>query len=781
MFYIFLNRKRRAVLGDSGCSFSCVSYEYFVNNPHLKRSFRPIESCGRAINGSDVNSVGEVRLGFTLEGKPMQITCKVIRGLMDPVILGWDWLSKYKAVLDAANGKLHFLDGCSTDLIDNSPPPTGFHYRVFEDLTLPSNSKVLTEVEIVRSGDALGQDPQSVVTEPFSNNGCRFWAARTCSKVKDGRFLTEFINSTDKSMKIEAGFVVGTAELIDDEQFNAASIVTKMSCPYGAEEDPSQSSKPHDEEAMPTDDDDPCEEVNCDPVPPTFAAAAGVDPPIPPGAKKLKVDYSGVAEDAKSFIPQMKQLFAKHDKAFSRHDRDYGKTHLVQYRAQMKDPEQPPIAQPPYRTRPEMREVIDQQAHQMIADGLVGHSTSPFAAPIMLAKKKCGGWRFLTDFRKVNERCHKVVFPLPRIEDSIQRLQNPRFFSSMDLTKGFWQIPVHPDDRQFFAFSTESLHLEYLVCPMGAKNSPSCLSALMQLVLRGLPIQHVISYLDDILVADTCMEDHLKHLGLVLSALEKAGLKLNPAKCAFARESVVCLGHKLSREGISPDPANVEKIKSWKAPTNAKKLRAFLGLTGYYRQFVKGYSDIAGCLTDLTRDDAKWVWTDKHEHAFKTLRDALISDQVMCYPNFDEEFILKTDASLTAIGYVLTQKRDGKERVISYGSKKLSQPQRNWATYDREYFALLSGIRANAHYLRHAKFSVITDHRPLLAWRKTDAKKDPTGRRTRWSIELDSYEFDLIYKKGSTHCDADAMSRRGDDDDEEADDDTGLLYMVNFD
>ena len=176
-----------------------------------------------------------------------------------------------------------------------------------------------------------------------------------------------------------------------------------------------------------------------------------------------------------------------------------------------------------------MRQAIDEQAHQMIADGLVGHSTSPWSAPILLAKKKCGGWRFLTDFRKVNDACDKVVYPLPRIEDSIQKLENPRFFSSMDLTKGFWQIPVHPKDRKYFAFSTESLHLEYLVAPMGAKNSPGYLSALMQLVLRGLPIQHVISYLDDILVADTNMEEHLKHLDLVLSALAKAGLKLNPS------------------------------------------------------------------------------------------------------------------------------------------------------------------------------------------------------------------------------------------------------------
>ena len=504
------------------------------------------------------------------------------------------------------------------------------------------------------------------------------------------------------------------------------------------------------------------------------------DDTIPPGAKPLKLDLSEISEDAKPYEKELRELLEdKHKAVFSKHDRDYGRTHLIQYRAHMKDPDQNPISQPPYRTTPEMREVIDEQTHQMLADGLIGPSKSPYSAPIMLARKKCGGWRYLTDFRKVNAVCEKVVYPLPRIEDSVQRLESPQFFTSMDLTKGFWQIPVHPDDRKFFAFSTESMHLEYLVAPMGAKNTPSYLSSLMQLVLRGLPIQHVISYLDDILVADTSMEDHLRHLDQVLTALAKAGLKLNPAKCAVARESVICLGHKLSRDGIAPDPANIAKIKSWKVPDNVKKLRAFLGLSGYYRQYVQGYSEIACCLTDLTKDDCRWKWGDEHQKAFETLKDALTSDKVMAYPDFKRPFILKTDASLTAIGYLLGQKTDGKERVISYGSKKLSPAQQRWSTYDREFFALIAGVRANAHYLRHNNFMVITDHRPLLAWRRVDARKDPTGRRTRWAIELDNYEFELVYKKGKAHCDADAMSRRGDEDDEIAEDSEEFL-LLNF-
>ena len=634
VFHVKLNRGYLNVLGDSGCSGSCMSLDYFRKNPHLKQSFAPTTSKGTAINGSAVPSIGEVKLKFAIGRVPMMITCKVIEGLMDPLILGWDWMCKYSVLLDAANGKLHFSDSRSrrhtVPLMENAFSLSGCYYRAFEDLILPPFSKVHANVELILDGHSFGKVKPSVVTEPFANEPS-FWTARACAKTDGNRFMTEFINSTAKPVKIEAGHVIGYADFVSDAKFDAASKTTNMYCSYregpiyeqpcddddascGAE----GSGRQPDSHAEPT--------VRCGMSAAAFqGVSAESEPPddeIPPGAKPLEVDYSKVAEDARPYVDRIRHLVEhKHAKAFSKHDRDYGKTTLVQFRAHLKDPDLTPIAQKPYRTRPEMREVIDRQAEGMIADGLVGHSKSPFAAPILLARKKCGGWRFLTDFRKVNEQCNKVVYPLPRIEDTIQRLENPKFFTSMDLTKGFWQIRIHPDDRKYFAFSTESMHLEYLVAPMGAKNSPAYLSSLMQMVLKGLPVQHVVSYLDDILVADTNMEEHLKHLDQVLAALARAGLKLNPAKCAFARDSVVCLGHKLSRNGVSPDPANIAKIKSWKPPTNVKQLRTFLGLTGYYRQFVKNYSGIAGCLTDLTRDGAKWKWDAEHQEAFTTLRD----------------------------------------------------------------------------------------------------------------------------------------------------------------
>ena len=377
----------------------------------------------------------------------------------------------------------------------------------------------------------------------------------------------------------------------------------------------------------------------------------------------------------------------------------------------------------------------------------------------MVRKKEPGKWRFVTDFRKVNAATQKVIYPLPRIEDALQRLKNPKFFTSLDLVKGFWQVPIAKEDRHIYAFSTGSAHVHYNVMPMGAKNSTSTLQALMALLLRGLPAEHVVCFLDDILVASPTIEEHIVHLDKVLTALGRANLKLHPTKCAIARAETTCLGHLLNRDGIKPDPHNLAKVVKWPVPKNVKDVRGFLGLTGYYRQFVEGYAKVAEPLTNLTAKEKSWSWGDAEQVAFEALRKAVTKAPIVAYPNFDKPFWIKTDASGGSIGYVLTQFHDGKERVISYGSKKLDATQRRWSTYDREFFGLLTGIRNNSHYLRVKPFFAVTDHRPLLAWRKQDSKKDVTGRRMRWVLELESYDFELIYRQGRKHSDADALSR----------------------
>ena len=312
--YISFGRTAIPALVDSGCTTSCISHDFFVRNKVFEQSFIPSPTEGRAINGTGVPSIGEVRLDFWLEGNRMSTMCKVIKGLVEPVVLGWDWMSANNAVLDAGQGTVRFQGG-TTELVQNPFALASCFYKVPDNTTLPPFSKVLLDVELVHTHKSAQQATDTVITEPFSNNGAKFWAARSCAKVRDNLFRTEFINSTAESIKVEAGFIVGSIEFVEDGKFDAKAHQTDMFCHYSS--DGLDGATP-----------EPKTKVSADPTPPPGtqpeATSARVED-IPPGAKRLAVDYSGVANDAKAYIPRLKELVEKHSAAFSKHDRDYGK------------------------------------------------------------------------------------------------------------------------------------------------------------------------------------------------------------------------------------------------------------------------------------------------------------------------------------------------------------------------------------------------------------------------------------------------------------------------
>ena len=390
-------------------------------------------------------------------------------------------------------------------------------------------------------------------------------------------------------------------------------------------------------------------------------------------------------------------------------------------------------------------------------------------------KKPSGGWRYCTDFRKLNSITEKVNFPLPHITDSLRRFKSPKVFSSLDLLKGYYHIEVAESQKRYFAFSDGRRHLEYNRLPMGCKNGGSSMQALSELIFRGFPPEFLLAYLDDIILATPTVESHLTLLEKVLTALRRAGLKLHPKKCLFAQKSISALGFILSEDGITPDPANLSKIKNWPVPKNMSEVRQYHGLCSYYRSHLPGFATIAEPLTELLRKGKEWHWTDVEQKSFETLKKQLLSGAVCAYPDFDRIFILKCDAAKNSVGSILSQRDDkNKECIVCCASQKLNEHESKWATFDREFFALIYGVRTFTHYLRFKKFLVYTDHRPLLSCLNINTQNDATGRRTRWALELQGYEFDLFYKKGSHNTDADALSRHpepdpprthGDDDD----------------
>lgn len=377
-------------------------------------------------------------------------------------------------------------------------------------------------------------------------------------------------------------------------------------------------------------------------------------------------------------------------------------------------------------------------------------------------KKKDGTYRFCVDYRRLNAVTVKDSHPLPRVDDTLDRLSGAQVFSTIDLTSGYWQIPLHPDDREKTAFSTGAGLYHFKTMPMGICNAALSFQRLMELVLRGLHWSVCLIYLDDIIIHSATDGKHMLHLKVVFDRFRAAGLKLKPSKCHLAKTSVTFLGYIVSKEGVQPDPANTDKLRSWPTQCSSTEVRAFLGICSYYRRFIASFAEIAEPLHHLTHKNVPFLWTENCQAAFDMLKGKLTQPPVMSFPHLEEPFLLYTDASQHAICAVLAQKLAGKEHVIAYASHTLTTAEQKWSTFDRELYAIVWSVRHFQHYVACPPFTIITDHKPLVGLKKMPLNNDPTGRRARWAVELDIYDWRIVHKEGSKHLNADAMSRRPD-------------------
>ena len=434
---------------------------------------------------------------------------------------------------------------------------------------------------------------------------------------------------------------------------------------------------------------------------------------------------------------------------------ELGETHLTTHHIDTGDA--PPIKQRPYRTAPTLNAEIERQVNDMLRHDVIRPSTSPWSSPVVLVKKKNGTYRFAVDYRKLNKVSKPVHFPLPRLEDALDIMGKSTIFSTLDLFSGFWQIPLDKESQDKSTFTTHFGSFAWKRMSFGLQGAPASFQSLMNQVLAGLTFKNCLVYIDDIICLSKDFKEHLTHLTAIFGRIRDAGLRLKPSKCHFAAEEVQFLGHVVSKDGVSVDQRKIELVKNFPTPKSQHDVRSFLGLANYYRRFVKNFSAIATPLNDLLKIDQKFTWTTAAENAFQQLKTALTTAPILVYPDFTRQFILSTDASHTAIGYVLGQRDDaGRERVIAYGGRALRGAEIRYGITEKETLALVDGIRHFKVYLTHAKFLVYTDHSATKFLQNT---KDPTGRLGRWALFLQSYQYDIVHKPGRIHNNADALSR----------------------
>ena len=430
-----------------------------------------------------------------------------------------------------------------------------------------------------------------------------------------------------------------------------------------------------------------------------------------------------------------------------------------------------PIRLAPYRLPHAYRDVVHQELQEMEQAGVIEPSTSPWAAPIVPVKKKDGSLRLCVDYRRLNAASRTDAYPMPRIDDLVDQLGGARFITTLDLSKGYWQVPVREEDRPKTAFSTPRGLYQFRMMPFGLQGAPATFQRMMDSLLRGLE-SHTAAYLDDVVIYSQTWEQHLRHLQAVLTRLREANLTIKPKKCQFGMRSCTYLGHIVGNGQVKPETTKIEAVRTFPQPTSKKQVRAFLGLTGYYRKFIPEFASQASPLTDLTRksNPNQVIWTATCQRAFERLKDSLCSSPVLHSPDFTKEFVLQTDASDRGVGAVLSQLDvDGNDHPVLFYSRKLLPREEKYATVEKECLAIKLAVETFKVYLLGRHFTIQTDHR-ALEW--LNRVSDKNGRLTRWSLALQPYDYDIVYRKGSANGNADGLSRAFDPEPTQAKTDT---------
>ncbi|GJV55960.1 retrotransposon-related protein [Tanacetum coccineum] len=395
-----------------------------------------------------------------------------------------------------------------------------------------------------------------------------------------------------------------------------------------------------------------------------------------------------------------------------------------------------PVNVRPYRHPPTQKDAIETMVQELLDSGVIRPSNSPFASPVVMVKKKDNTWRMCVDYRQLNKSTIKDKFPIPIIEELIDELHGSKIFSKLDLRSGYHQIRMFEDDVAKTAFKTHHGHYEFLVMPFGLTNAPSTFQSLMNEVFQPFLRKFTLVFFDDILIYSKNLQDHVQHLKSVLQVMRQHQLYAKMSKCVFGSRQVEYLGHVISDLGVATDPSKIQAMENWPVPTNVKQLRGFLGLTGYYRRFIKNYASISRPLTLLLKKNG-FKWNKEAHSAFEQLKQAMISALVLALPNFEKEFIVETDASGVGIGALLIQEG----HPIAYLSKTLSAKHQLMSTYEKEFLAVILALERWRGYLLDRHFKIKTDHfslKYLLDQRIT------TPTQMKWLPKLMGFDYEII-------------------------------------
>lgn len=464
-------------------------------------------------------------------------------------------------------------------------------------------------------------------------------------------------------------------------------------------------------------------------------------------------------------VQKLDNLPKKHRDVFSEHKSDFGYTTTVTNRIQTGDAR--PIKQRRRRIPPHIFQEFKKHVQDLVAQGVLKESCSPWGSPAVIVIKPDQSVRFCCDYRKLDTVTLKDAYPLPRVEESLDAFGKAKLFSSLDLTAGYFQVAVHEDYQEKTAVTTPFGLYHWTRMPFGLCNAPASFQRLMEVVLGDLAFDALLIYMDDVLVFSSDFDSHCEKLDVVFTRLKEHGLKLKPGKCFLLKSEVKFLGHIVSAEGVQVDMEKVKALCDWPVPRSTKDMRQVVGFMSYYRCFVLNFAQLAEPLYSLMGKGKKesggqsvpFVWSRECQEAFDKLREHLMSSPVLAYSDFSLPFPLTTDGSLLGLGAVLSQRQEGVECVVAFASQGLRGSERNdkkYSAFKLELLALKWGIREKFwDFLMYSRFVVVTDHNPLCYLETANLG----AVEQRWVAQLAEYDFEVQYKPGRENTNVDVLSR----------------------
>ncbi len=642
-FYLkgYLERKPLEFLVDTGAETTLISFSVLDSLPRaLRTCFQDNSSTLQLADGEDFVAKGPVVCNLTVSGRTI-VESVYAAAISDSAILGFPALESLGFQMSVAGISKSQRKSMSTQ----SPSTQVRRITATRNIEVSANAEVIIKGKI--HGQPIGQTlmigPSSLAYLPEG-----LQVARSVVSANDNAMCSvRILNVSDRPLTIPRKQLVAEAETVTVIDTVASSKQSEEIVPEHLQQLFRKT----------------CEQEN------------------------LTTEVAG----------DLRQLLCKHANLFAKHDHDLGRTTVCQHDIQTGDTF--PIRQPPRRFPILQQPEVDREVQKMLEHGIIEPGQSPWASPVVLVKKKDGTVRFCVDYRKLNACTRFDAYPLPRIDETLESLGGAKFFTTLDLISGYWQVTLTPEARQKSAFCVRGGLYLWNVMPFGLCNAPSTFERLVETVLRGLHWQTCLIYLDDVLIFGRTESELLSRMDEVFSRLYAAGLKLKPRKCKLLSRQTSYLGHVISGEGITVSPEKVQAVQDWPTSTSVTDIRSFLGTAGYYRRFIKDFAFIAEPLHRLTRSGIQFDWNERCQQAFVNLKASLCSAPVLRFPIPGAPYVLDTDASQLGIGAVLSQVVDGKERVLSYASRALSKPEQNYCVTRKELLSVYNFVKLFRPYL----------------------------------------------------------------------------------